>query len=54
MGSSQNFLRTGSDHHLYIFILNNQGSSANFLSPEPNGQGYEVKNLLSALARTAK
>ena len=43
MGSSQNFLRTGSDHHLYFFAflkkITTTGSSANFLSPKPNGQG---------------
>ena len=48
MGSSQIFLRTGSDHLdpvVVIFFLNAKkntttGSSANFLSPDSNGQGY--------------
>ena len=44
MGSSQIFLTTGSDQHLYSFaFLKNiimTGSSANFLTPEPNGQDW--------------
>jgi hypothetical protein len=44
MGSGQISLKTGSDHHLYFFAflkkITTTGSSANFLSPKPNGQGY--------------
>jgi hypothetical protein len=44
MGSSHIFLMTGSEHHLYFFCIFEKknattGSSANFLSPEANGQG---------------
>ena len=41
--SSQIFLRTGSDHHLYFKNAEKNTkirSSGNFLSPEPNGQGF--------------
>ena len=42
MGSSQNFLRTGSNHHLYCFAFLKEITttvSSHFLSP--NGQGYD-------------
>ena len=39
---------TGSDHHLYFFFAflkknTMTGSSANFLSPKPNGQGCPLR-----------
>ena len=47
MGSGQILLRTGSDHHLYFFVflkkIATTGSSATFLSPEPNGQGSYLR-----------
>ena len=41
MRSSQIFLRTGSDHNFFKNAekITTTGSSANFLSPKPSGQG---------------